>query len=105
MNAGELRHPILIQKIDPKTEEWSDYYACRAKANSSGGQEYVAAGTELSSADIVFTVRFCAELSGLFLHTQHFRILFLGAMFDIQKVDDYKFRHQWLVIKAVGRMQ
>lgn len=105
MNAGELRHPILIQKIDPETEKWRDYFHCRAKANTSSGQEYAAAGTELSSSDVIFTVRYCAELADLFLRTQYYRILFIGAVFDIQKVDDYMFRHQYLSIKAKGRMQ
>lgn len=105
MNAGELRHTIIFQKISADTDVWGNYYTCRAKANTSGGQEYAAAGTELSSSDVIFTVRYCSELADLFLRTQYYRILFIGATFDIQKVDDYMFRHQWLIVKAVGRMQ
>lgn len=105
MNAGELRHTIIFQKISADTDVWGNYYTCHAKANTSGGQEYAAAGTELSSSDVIFTVRYCSELSDLFLRTQYYRILFMGVVFDVQKVDDYMFRHQWLIVKAVGRMQ
>ena len=36
---------IKIQKLDPESEEWSDYYKCCAEINKSNGKEYFNAKT------------------------------------------------------------
>lgn len=103
MNPGELRHRITFEKMDVDTEEWSEYYSCKAKVNTYGGNKYLAGGAEQSTGSSVFTMRYCIALKSVYLNTQLYRILFEGAIFDVKAVDDYMSLHKYLNIKAVGK--
>lgn len=102
MNAGELRHKIIIQKRD-NTNKWNDYYTCHAKVNIAGGNEYFGSGAEQSTSSIIFEVRYAKILADMLCHTQVYRILFSDCIFDVQDTDNYMFSNQSLKIKAVGR--
>lgn len=104
MNPGELRHRIVFEKMDADTEEWSQYYSCKAKINTSGGNEYLAGGAERSSSDAVFTVRYCNDLKDIYLDTQSYRILFRNGVFDVKVVDNYMFLNLYLNIRATGKV-
>lgn len=105
MNPGELRHRISFQVLNEETEEWTDYYACPAKVNIAGGNEYLRSGTEQSVSSTIFIIRYCPKFKDLYLNTQSYRIKFRGAIYDIQDVDNFMFRNESLKIKAVGRIE
>lgn len=103
MNPGELKHKIVIEKMDEETEVWSEYYSCRAKVNTSGGNEYLAGGAERSSSDVDFRVRYCTALENMYLNTQIYRILFRNGVFNAKVVDNFKFKNLYLDIRATGK--
>lgn len=110
MNANELRHPIVIEKltsgfdeIGNQTESWATYHPCRAAINGVSGREYTAAKAEQAESTLTFRIRYCAALKDLTRpgSTQGYRINWGGEVFDIEHVDNYKFLNKSLNIKAV----
>jgi SPP1 family predicted phage head-tail adaptor len=106
MNANELRHPIVIEKltsgfdeIGNQTESWATFHPCRAAINGVSGREYMAAKAEQAESTLTFRIRYCAALKDL--TPQSYRINWGGKVFDIEHIDNYKFLNESLNIKAV----
>lgn len=95
--------PILIQKLNEDTEEWSDYLKLRSFVNKSKGSEYLSSGAIQYSQELVFNVRYCKPLKEISLNTQLYRIIFENCIYDVVDYDDYMLKHKTVKILGVGR--
>lgn len=93
---GELTKTITIQTI--QNGEWADYYTCRAKVNTIGGN-LALSQAEYRDKDIKdFTIRCCAAM--VKLKKTEFRILYRSRTYYPANIDDYMERHRWLTIRG-----
>ncbi|MBC5996374.1 head-tail adaptor protein [Romboutsia ilealis] len=95
--------PIIIQKLNEDTEEWSDYLRLRSSINKSKGSEYLSSGTVQYSQELVFNVRYCTPLKEISLNTQQYRIVFEDVIYDIEDYDDYMLKHKNVKLLGAGR--
>ncbi len=79
---------IKIQKLDPESEEWSDYYKCCAEINKSNGKEYFNAKTNITQYTYNFKVRYISKLEDIFFNTNQYRIVYKNNIFNIVNADD-----------------
>ena len=93
--------PVVIQKMDPETEEWRDHLKLHAiQVNRSGGSETFNAGREQFHPRLTFDLRWCRALEVLRWDTQHHRIVYQGHALNIVDYDDYMEQH--LTVRLVG---
>lgn len=93
--------PVIVQRMDPETEEWSDLLRLHAKkVNRSGGGENFAAGRETYHPRLVFDLPWCKKLEELRYDTQHYRLVYQGQPFNITDYDDYMEQH--LTVRLTG---
>lgn len=93
--------PIVIQKIDEKTEKWSDLYTPHASINKAKtDNEYLDAGAIRSKKTLVFEIRYFKGLEDIDLNTQRYRILYRGTPYNIGDYDDYMQEHK--TVKLLG---
>lgn len=81
---------IKIQKLDPDTEIWQDYYGCYAEINKTSGKEYFSANTNITENTYNFKVRYIGKLEDTIFNTSQYRIIYRNKVFDIVNVDDKK---------------
>lgn len=94
-------HPITIQRMDPKTEEWADLYHIHAlQVNKTGGGESYSAGAEQYKPRLTFVVRWFRDLEDVYGRPQLHRILYRGRTYDIQDYDDFMEQHR--TVRLVG---
>ena len=91
---------IVIEKMDEKSEKWSEFAVIHARVNKTGGNEYLNAGAVKSQNTLTFEVRYDRRLEKIRLNTQVFRIIYRGARYNITDYDDYLEKHQ--TIKLLG---
>lgn len=94
--------PLTIQRMDPNTEEWSDYLHLHAmQVNKTGGGESHGAGAEQYHPRLTFRLRYTKTLEEAVRdNTQLHRIVYRGRTYNIQDYDDYMERHQ--TVNLVG---
>lgn len=92
--------PIVIQRIDEATEEWSDQWPLHCKINKSSGTEYVNAGADISRATKTFEMRWFPDLADVDYNRGLYRIIYRDHAFNIVDYDDYMEKHQTVKIKA-----
>ncbi|MCD8353566.1 MAG: phage head closure protein [Clostridiales bacterium] len=94
MNISLLNVRITIQKntvtvdsVGNHINEWTDYFTCAATAAASGLQqkEQQTAGVTSAEEALVFTVRYCSELTDL--DTTHYRVRFRDAPYNITSIN------------------
>ncbi len=83
-----INKQIKIQKLDPETEKWEDYYTCYAEINKSSGKEYFNARTNITQNTFNFRVRYISKLEDTIFNTNKYRIIYRNKEFDIKNVDD-----------------
>lgn len=87
--------PMVIQVIDPDTEEWSDHLSLHAlQVNKAGAGESFNAGAEQYHPRLTFRLRWCKELESIKYNTQQYRIVYKGHTFNIVDIDDYMEKHR-----------
>ena len=93
--------PVIIQRMDPDTEEWTDQLHLHAtRVNRSGGGEAFSAGREQFRPKLSFDFRWSKALEALRYDTQNHRIVYQGHVFNIVDYDDYMEQH--LTVRLVG---
>lgn len=94
--------PIIIQKIDEKTEEWKDLFEkpLHARVNKSGGSEYLNAGANRSKSNRVFEIRYLKALEDIDQNRGLYRIIYRGQTYNITDYDDYLEQHK--TVKLLG---
>jgi len=96
--------PITIQKVSEKTELWEDVYQVHAKINkASKDNEYLNAGAIQAKRSLTFEIRYFAALEEISFHTQAFRLIYKGVVYDIKDYDDPLLQHR--VVRLLGVSQ
>ncbi|MCD8382787.1 MAG: phage head closure protein [Clostridiales bacterium] len=92
------KNSVVIDSVGNHKNEWTDYFSCYTYAAASGYQqkEQQAAGITVLDDGLVFTVRYCSELSDL--DSTHYRVLFQGEPYNITAVDRMNYQHKTLKI-------
>lgn len=85
---------IDIQKRNAQTNEFEEWKSFHARVNKTGGGERESSGARRSAASLTFEIRYVRSLFGIFLNTQDYRIIYLGAVFVIKDYDDYMEQHK-----------
>ncbi len=94
--------PIIIQKINSKTEDWEDLYPIHAKVNKSGGSEYLNAGANQSKSNRVFEVRYFKDLEDIDDNRGLYRIIYRGKPYNITDYDDFQEQHKSVKLLGVS---
>jgi SPP1 family predicted phage head-tail adaptor len=94
--------PIVIQKIDQDTEEWSDLWPLHARINKTTGTEFVEAGADRSQSTKTFELRYFTELEDVDFNRGLYRIMYRDHAYNIVDYDDYMEKHQTVRLKAVS---
>jgi len=106
LNAGDLKHKIMIQRKSPTTDaegipndEFIDYFTCYAQIIPLGGREVFMAQATQGIAPVMFRVRYNANIDNTM------RIVFLGEKYRITACEDVNMRHKELQIMALQEVQ
>ena len=94
--------PIVIQKIDQDTEEWSDLWPLHARINKTTGTEFVEAGADRSQSTKTFELRYFTDLEDVDFNRGLYRIMYRDHAYNIVDYDDYMEKHQTVRLKAVS---
>lgn len=82
--------PVMVQKMDPATEDWTDYLPLHAlRVNKAGGGESYGGGRERSAPRLTFDIAWSKKLEALRYDTQHHRLIYQGQPFNIVDYDDF----------------
>lgn len=93
---------IKIEKLDPETEKWDEYYKCYAEINKSSGKEYFNAKTNITQFTYNFKVRYISKLEDTIFNTSQYRIIYKNNIFNIVNVDDKQEKRIKLTFVAEG---
>lgn len=95
--------PISIQRINELTEDWEDVFKVHASINKAKtDDEYLSAGAIQGKKNLIFEVRYFADLEVISLNIQSYRIVYQGVPYDIKDYDDYMLKHKSVKILAVS---
>lgn len=101
MNAGDLRHYVIVQKKTTtkdadgvKTETWNQHRALWAAVSDLSGREFYAAAAVQMERTLKFTTRYYADI------TTAMRILYDGEYYHIDQVDRLQHRGDWMIMRA-----
>lgn len=93
--------PIIIQKIDEITENWSDVFTLHASINKTkNGDEYLSGGAIQAKRNLTFEIRYFAELEDISFNLQSYRVVYQGVAYDLMDYDDYLMKHK--TVKLLG---
>lgn len=96
-----IDRPIVIQKIDPNTEEWKDLFHVHAYINKARtDDQYLRNGSTRTRKNLVFEIRYFQKLEPISLNLQGYRIVYLGTPYALEDYDDYLLRHK--TVKLLG---
>jgi len=94
-------YPLTVQRIDPDTEDWTDYLHLHAlKVNKTGGGENYNAGAEQYHPRLTFELRWCKALEDVVYSPQTYRVIYRGRSYNIQDYDDFMEQHR--TVRLVG---
>ena len=95
--------PIIIQRQDVNTEEWTDLYKVHAKINkASNDNNYLGSGASQSKRSLTFEVRYFKGLEAMDLERQYYRIIYQGVAYNVLDYDDYMLKHNSVKILGVS---
>lgn len=110
VNIGDLDKRITFQKYTSyindngfPVEDWVFYKKVWSKVNNLFGKEYYSAKATQSENTIEFLMRYSKDLEVLLEKdgTKLYRIFWNNREFNITFVDDIKYHHTWLKVKAM----
>ena len=104
-NVGRLDKRIIIQilstesdKIGNQVTVWKDFHKCWANVSGISGKEYLAAREQQEEKTMSFKLRYCRKLS--VLNSTDYRIMYNGAAYDIEYIDNLYQSNSLIVIKS-----
>ena len=101
--AKTYDRPISIQRINEATETWEDLFKIHASINKAkGDNEYLNAGAIQAKKNLTFEVRYFADLEGISLNLQSYRIVYQGVPYNIEDYDDFMLQHKTVKILGVS---
>lgn len=94
--------PIVIQKRDEATEQWSNLWSLHARVNKTVGSEFVQGGANQSESTKTFEVRYFTALQDVDYNRGLYRIVYKGVNYNIVDYDDYMERHKAVTLEGVS---
>ena len=104
MEVAALRSKIMIQKNETITDQygnhkniWTNYYCCFGTIGGEGlasSREEQVAGTTVEDFSMTVTVRYCAK--AVAIDSTHYRVVFMGEIYNIVNVDHMNFKKKSL---------
>lgn len=107
MKISLLNERITFEKNTTVVDEnanhknvWQEYFSCYTYAGASSYQqkEQQSAGITVTENGLVFTVRYCSELSHL--DSTHFRVRFKGETYNITSVDMMNYQKESIKVSC-----
>ncbi|MCD7805617.1 MAG: phage head closure protein [Oscillospiraceae bacterium] len=107
MKISLLNERITFEKNTTVVDEnanhknvWQEYFSCYTYAGSSSYQqkEQQVAGITVTENGLVFTVRYCSELSHL--DSTHFRVRFKDETYNITSVDMMNYKKESIKVSC-----
>ena len=104
MNVAALRSKVTFQKNETVTDKygnhknaWTDYYTCFATIGGEGmasSKEEQVAGTTVEYSSMTVSVRYCRKVAAI--DSTHYRVMFMGEIYNIENIDHMNFRKKSL---------
>ena len=104
MDVAALRSKVTFQKNETVTDKygnhknaWTDYYTCFATIGGEGlasSKEEQAAGNTVEDFSMTVSVRYCRKAAAI--DSTHFRVMFMGEIYNIVNIDHMNFRKKSL---------
>ena len=104
MDISLLNQKIMVQKNSVTVDEignhknaWTDYYTCFATIGGEGlasSKEDEVAGTTVEDFSMTVSVRYCQKAAAI--DSTHFRVMFMGEIYNIVNIDHMNFRKKSL---------
>lgn len=88
---------VVVDKYGNHKKAWTDYFSCRAYANTYVKEEEEGVVTT-DERSITFEVRFCSELEGI--TSTGYRVLFHGETYNIESVDMMNWQRKMIHLKC-----
>jgi SPP1 family predicted phage head-tail adaptor len=102
MRTEELKRKITFQKLTTSTnengfeiEEWQDYKTVWSAVSNLSGREYYQAAAIQAEKTVKFTIRYLDSI------TADMRILFKDKQYNINSIDNVKYKNKYIEIKAL----
>jgi SPP1 family predicted phage head-tail adaptor len=93
--------PVSIQRINDDTEQWETVFTVHASINKAKtDDEYLNAGAIQAKKNLIFEVRYFADLEDIGLNLQTYRLVYMGVPYNIGDYDDYMLQHK--TVKLLG---
>ena len=92
-----LKNNIITDAVGNHTNEWDEYYTCFATIGGEGmasSKEEEVAGTMVEDFSMTVTVRYCAK--AIAIDSTHYRVIFMGEIYNIVNVDHMNFKKKSL---------
>ena len=104
MDVAALRSKVTFQKNETVTDKygnhknaWTDYYTCFATIGGEGlasSKEDEVAGITVEDYSMTVSVRYCRKAAAI--DSTHFRVMFMGEIYNIVNIDHMNFRKKSL---------
>ena len=104
MDVAALRSKVTFQKNETVTDKygnhkntWTDYFTCFATIAGEGmasSREEQIAGTTVEEASMTVSVRYCRKAAAI--DSTHYRVVFMGELYNIENIDHMNFRKKSL---------
>ena len=104
MEVAAMRSKVTFQKNTASVDKygnhrntWTDYYTCFATIGGEGlasSKEAEVAGTPVEDFSMTVTGRYCAKAAAI--DSTHYRVIFMGEIYDITNIDHMNFRKRSL---------
>ena len=104
MDVALLNERVTFQKNEAVADDvgnhrnvWTDYYTCFATIGGegmAGSKEEQAAGTTVEDFSMTVSVRYCRKAAAI--DSTHYRVMFMGGIYNIVNIDHMNFRKKSL---------
>ncbi len=104
MEVAAMRSKVTFQKNTASVDKygnhknaWTDYYTCFVTIGGEGlasSKEVEVAGTTAQDFSMTVTVRYCAK--AVAIDSTHYRVVFMGEIYNIVNVDHMNFKKKSL---------
>lgn len=99
--ANPYDKPIVIQKRDEITEDWTTVFTPHASINKAKVDgEYLSAGAIRGKRNLTFALRYFKDIEDISFNLQSYRIVYQGVPYDIKDYDDFMLNHK--TVKLLG---
>ena len=91
------KNEAVVDGVGNHMNVWTDYYTCFATIGGegmAGSKEEQAAGTTVEDFSMTVSVRYCRRAAAI--DSTHYRVMFMGGIYNIVNIDHMNFRKKSL---------